>query len=72
MTTNLLSGNLQIAKVGDLWSDGSLLDSTVYLPQRDRAKVDRIRAFEESYKNEKVMGWLRSSFAVSRITKKFS
>ena len=42
MTTNLLNGNLQIAKVGDLWADGSLLDSTAYLPQRNGAKVNRI------------------------------
>ena len=42
MATNLLLGNLQIAKVGDLWGDASLFDSTAYLPQLDMAKVLRI------------------------------
>ena len=55
MATNLLLGNLQIAKVGDLWVDASLLDSTTYLPQLDMVKVARIQMEEQARTNERVM-----------------
>ena len=68
MSTNLLNGNLQIAKVGDLFSDGSLFDSTAYLPQRDRSKVDRIRALEQHHKNERVMGFSDAKQSAPKTT----
>ena len=55
MATNLLLGNLQIAKVGDLWGDASLFDLTTYLPQLDMVKVVRIRMEEQARTNERVM-----------------
>ena len=42
MAANLLSGNIQTAKVGDLWVDTTLLNSSAYLPQYDMAKVEDI------------------------------
>ena len=68
MSTNLLNGNLQIAKVGDLFSNGSLFDSSAYLPQRDRSKVDRIHAFEQNHKNERVMGFLDAKQSAPKTT----
>ena len=42
VAANLLLGNLQIAKVGDVWANASLFDLTAYLPQLDMAKVSHI------------------------------
>jgi hypothetical protein len=55
MATNLLLRNLQSTKVGDLWGNVSLFDSTACLPQLDMAKVARIPMKEQTRKNEKVM-----------------
>ena len=55
MATNLLLGNLQIAKMGDLWGNASLLDSTAYLSQLDMAKVERVQKEEQARSNERVM-----------------
>jgi hypothetical protein len=51
MTTNLLNGNLQIAKVGDVYANRSLFDSSAYLPQRDHSKISRICDHEHQHKN---------------------
>ena len=55
MAANILHGNLQIARVGNLYAEASLHDSTAYLPQLDMAKIERIRKEEQSRTNEKVM-----------------
>ena len=55
MATNLLLGNLQIVKVGDLWADASLFDLMAYLPQLDMAKVARIRMEDQALTNERVI-----------------
>ena len=39
---NPLHRNLQVAKMGNMWGDASLLDSSAYLPQLDMTKVERI------------------------------
>ena len=54
--------------MGDLWADGYLLNSTAYLPQRDRAKVDRIQAHEQSNKHERVMGLSDSKQSAPKTT----
>ena len=46
MIANLLHGNLQIEKVGDLYGNASLFDSASYLPQHDMTKVERIQKEE--------------------------
>ena len=68
MATNLLLGKLQIAKMGDLWGNVFLFDSTAYLPQLDMAKVARIQMGEQARKNERVMHVSEAKFTLPKTS----
>ena len=55
MAANLLHGNLQTEKVGNLWGNTPLFDSTFCLPQHDMVKVERIQKEKQARTNKRVM-----------------
>ena len=68
MATNLLHGNLLIAKVANLWGHASLFDSTAYIHQHDMTKVEHIQKDKQVRTNERVMNLSEIKLMLPKIS----